>query len=116
MADPDARFLPRSLHHTPILQGRITVSRGQPQPGIAARRKEQFGIHALVELFYVRASRARAKGDYVTWLRDESSRTAAAMAAAQSAAPAGDRPVAPVAPVAAVPRQLDARDRVPHNK
>jgi hypothetical protein len=70
----------------------------------------------------LRASRARARGDYVTWLRDESSRTAAAMAAAQSVAPSGDRPVAPVAPVApaaavpAVPRQLDARDRVPHNK
>jgi hypothetical protein len=70
----------------------------------------------------LRASRARARGDYVTWLRDESSRTAAAMAAARSVAPSGDRPVAPVAPVAAVaavpavPRQLDARDGVPHNK
>jgi hypothetical protein len=86
------------------------------RPGMLLR----VGYFLSVAVFArLRASRARARGDYVTWLRDESSRTAAAMAAAQSAAPSGDRPVAPVAPVAAVaavPRQLDARDRVPHNK
>ena len=68
---------------------------------------------SVAVLARLRASRARAQGDYVTWLRDESSRTAAAMAAAQSAAPSGN---SPVAPVAAVPRQLDARDHVPQKK
>jgi hypothetical protein len=62
----------------------------------------------------LRASRARARGDYLTWLRDESSRAAAATAAAQSAAaPSGARPAVPVA---AVPRPLEGRDHVPHNR
>jgi glycosyltransferase involved in cell wall biosynthesis len=83
------------------------------RPGMLLR----VGYFLSVAVFArLRASRARARGDYVTWLRDESSRTATAMAAAQSAAPSGDRPVAPVAPVAAVPRQLDAGDHVPQKK
>ena len=65
----------------------------------------------------LRASRARARGDYQTWLRDESSRTAAATPATAGrrapAAPSGDRPAVPVA---AVPRQLDGREHVPHNR
>ena len=65
----------------------------------------------------LRASPFLVRGDYQTWLRDESSRTHAATAAAQSAAkptapPSGARPAVPVA---AVPRQLDGRDHVPHN-
>jgi len=58
----------------------------------------------------LRASRARARGDYPTWLRDESSRTAAAQSAAP---PSGARPAVPVA---AVPRQPEGRDHVPHNR
>jgi len=74
----------------------------------------------------LRASRARVRGDYLTWLRDESSRTASATEAARPAAlPSGARPAAPAAPVAApapaaavaaVPRQLDGRDHVPHTR
>jgi glycosyltransferase involved in cell wall biosynthesis len=89
----------------------IAVTRHRP--GMLLR----VGYFLSVAVFArLRASRARARGDYVTWLRDESSRTAAAMAAAQSAAPSRDRPVAPVAPVPAVPRQLDAQDHVPQKK
>jgi len=63
----------------------------------------------------LRASRARARGDYLTWLRDESSRAAAAAtAAAQSAAAASG--ARPAVPVAAVPRPLEGRDHVPHNR
>lgn len=61
----------------------------------------------------LRASRALARGDYLTWLRDDSSRTATATAADLLAAPSGD---GPTIPVTAVPRQLDARDHVPHNR
>ncbi len=81
----------------------------------------------------LRASRARVRGDYQTWLRDESSRTAPATAAARSAARPATQPTArpalqptaqptaqpgaarPPVPVTAVPRQLDGRDHVPHN-
>jgi hypothetical protein len=63
----------------------------------------------------LRASRARARGDYLTWLRDESSRTASATVPAQSAAPpSGARP--PAIPVPAVPRQREGQDHVPHNR
>jgi hypothetical protein len=49
----------------------------------------------------LRASRARARGDYLTWLRDESSRTASATEAARPAAPpSGARPAVPAAPAA----------------
>jgi hypothetical protein len=62
----------------------------------------------------LRASRALARRDYVTWPRDESSRTASAVAVTQSATPpSGARPAVPVA---AVPRQMDRRDHVPHNR
>jgi hypothetical protein len=59
----------------------------------------------------LRASSAR--GDRQTCRRDESSRTAAATAAARLAKPSGDRPAAPVA---AVPRQQESRERVPHTR
>ena len=57
----------------------------------------------------LRASRAIARGDYLTWLRDESSRTATDPLAASSSG-------RPEIPVTAVPRQLEARDRIPHNR
>jgi hypothetical protein len=80
------------------------------QPGMLLR----VGYFLSVAVFArLRASRARVRGDYQTWLRDDSSRTAAAPAAAQSAAPSGDRPATPVS---AVPRQRGGRDRVPHNR
>ena len=62
----------------------------------------------------LRASRARARGDHLTWLRDESSRAASATAAAESAAPPpGARPAVPLA---TVPRQLEGPDHVRHNR
>ena len=80
------------------------------RPGMLLR----VGYFLSVTVFArLRASRARARGDYVTWLRDDSSRTAAATAAARPAMPSVDgRAVT----VAAVPRQLDGRDRVPHDR
>jgi hypothetical protein len=60
------------------------------------------------------ASRARPRGDHLTWLGDESSRTASATAADQSAAPP---PAArPAVPVATVPRQLEGPDHVPQHR
>jgi hypothetical protein len=80
------------------------------RPGMLPR----VGYFLSVAVFArLRASRAIARGDYLTWLRDESSRTATATAAAPLAVPSADRPAVPVT---AVPRQLDARDRVPHNR
>ena len=81
------------------------------RPGMLPR----IGYFLSVAVFArLRASRARARGDYLTWLRDESSRTASGTVAAQPAAPpAGARPAVPVA---TVPRQPDHRDRVPHNR
>jgi hypothetical protein len=64
-----------------------------------------------------RASRARARGDYLTWLRDESSRTAAATATVPSSQPTAPPSVArPAVPVAAVPLQREGRDHVPHGR
>ena len=83
---------------TAIIRGR---------PGMLPR----VGYFLSVAVFArLRASRARARGDYLTWLRDESSRTASAQPAAP---PSGARPAVPVA---AVPRQLEGRDHVPHNR
>ncbi len=81
------------------------------RPGMLPR----IGYFLSVAVFArLRASRARARGDYLTWLRDESSRTASGTVAARPAAPpAGARPAVPVA---TVPRQSDHRDRVPHNR
>jgi hypothetical protein len=67
----------------------------------------------------LRASRARARGDYLTWLRDESSRIPAATEPARLPAPPRLRPTVPAAAPAtpapvAVPRQLEGRDQVPH--
>ena len=62
----------------------------------------------------LRASRARARSGCLTWLRDDSCRTASVTAAAQSAAPpSGARPTVPVA---TVPRQLEGPDHVRHNR
>ena len=62
----------------------------------------------------LRATRARARADQLTWLRDKSSRTASATAADQSAAPP---PAArPAAPVATAPRQLEGPDHVPQHR
>jgi hypothetical protein len=56
---------------------------------------------SVAVLARLRASRARARGDYLTWLRDESSRTASATEAARPAAPpSGARPATPAAPAA----------------
>ena len=83
---------------TAIIRGR---------PGMLLR----VGYFLSVAVFArLRASRARARGDYLTWLRDESSRTASAQSAAP---PSGARPAVPVA---AVPRQMEGRDHVPHNR
>ena len=80
------------------------------RPGMLLR----VGYFLSVTVFaMLRASRARARGDYVTWLRDESSRTAAATAAARQAVPSGD---GRAVPVAAVPRQLDGRNWAPHDR
>lgn len=85
------------------------------RPGMLPR----VGYFLSVAVFArLRASRARARGDYLTWLRDESSRTASGTAAAQptaqpAAPPSGARPAVPVA---AVPRQLEGRDHVPHTR
>jgi glycosyltransferase involved in cell wall biosynthesis len=76
----------------------------QRQPGMLLR----VGYFLSVAVF-ARLRASRARGDYLTWLRDDS-RTAAP-AAAPSAARSADRPAAPV-PV--VPRQRGGR-RVPHN-
>jgi Glycosyl transferase family 2 len=85
--------------------------------GIVRRRPGMLlrvGYFLSVAVFArLRASRARTRGDYVTWLRDDSSRTAATTAA-QSAAPASG--ARPAAPVAAVPRQLENRDHVSHKR
>jgi hypothetical protein len=62
----------------------------------------------------LRASPLLLRGDYQTWLRDESSRTHAARAAGRPAVPPSG--AGPAVPVPAVPRQLDGRDRVPHER
>ena len=62
----------------------------------------------------LRASRACARADHLTWLRDGSSRTASAAAADHSAAPPpGARPAIPVA---TAPRQLEGPDHVPQHR
>ena len=62
----------------------------------------------------LRASRARARTDYLTWPRDGSSRAGSAAAADQSAAPPPG--AGPAVPVATVRRQLEGPDHVPHNR
>ena len=87
----------------------------------------QVGYFLSVALFArLRASRALVRGDYQTWLRDESSRPASATAPARPAAqPSVPRPAVPLTaavpvagavPAAGVPRQLDRRDRVEDNR
>jgi glycosyltransferase involved in cell wall biosynthesis len=133
---PGARVMihpPRTLagllcRRVRCVTGVTQIERGQDLDGSADRTRiadligvirrrpgllPQVGYFLSVTVFArLRASRAWARGDYLTWLRDDS-RTASAMADAASAAP---RPAAgPAVPVAAVPRQSEGRDRVPHN-
>ena len=53
------------------------------RPGMLLRVGYFLSVGVFARL---RASRARASGDYLTWLRDESSRTASGTAAAHAAA------------------------------
>jgi hypothetical protein len=111
------------IEHAKDLDGSADRTRLSDLTAIIRRRPgmlPQVGYFLSVAVFArLRATPARARGDYVTWLRDESSRTAptaavtaAAQSAAQSATPlSGARPAVPVA---VVPRQLDGRDHVPH--
>ncbi len=62
----------------------------------------------------LRVSRARARGGCLSWLLDESSRTASATAAGQPAAPPSA--ARPAVPVATVRRQLEGPDHVPHHR
>jgi hypothetical protein len=80
------------------------------RPGMLPRVGYFLCVAVLAQL---RAGRARARDDYLTWLRDESSRTAATTAAQPAAPPSGARPAVPAA---AVPRQREGRDHVPHNR
>jgi hypothetical protein len=106
------------IERTPDLDGSADRTRISDLIAVIRRRPgmlPRVGYFLSVAVFArLRASRARARGDYLTWLRDESSRTAAATAPARAPAPSADRPEVPVATVAAVPRQLDGRDQVPH--
>jgi glycosyltransferase involved in cell wall biosynthesis len=105
--------------------GVVQIERGQDLDGSADRTRlsdltaiirrrpgmlPQVGYFLSMAVFaQLRAGRARVRGDYVTWLRDESSRAASAIEAAWPSAP---KPAAtPVVPVAAVPRQLQGWDQ-----
>jgi Glycosyl transferase family 2 len=74
------------------------------RPGMLPRVGYFLTVAVLARL---RSSRARAHGDYVTWLRDESSRTAVATATVPSVTPASR---ALAADPADLPRQLERRD------
>ena len=85
------------------------------RPGMLPR----VGYFLSVALFArLRASRACARGDYLTWLRDDSRTATATEPARPAAPPTRARPAAPPAavPAAAIPRQLEARDHVPHTR
>jgi hypothetical protein len=103
------------IEHAKDIDGSADRTRISDLTAIIRRRPgmlPQVGYFLSVAVFArLRASPARARGDYVTWLRDESSRTAPATAARSAAPPSG---AGPAVPVAAVPRQLDGRDHVPH--
>jgi len=102
-----ARGLDSSAERTRISDLTAIIRR---RPGMLLRVGYFLSVAVVARL---RASRARARGDYLTWLRDESSRTASATATGQPAAPpSGARPAVPVA----VPRQMEGRDHVPHNR
>jgi hypothetical protein len=106
------------IERAPDLDGSADRTRISDLTAIIRRRPgmlPRVGYFLSVAVFaQLRASRARARGDYVTWLRDESSRAASAIEAARPAAPPpGARPAIPAA---TVPRQLEARDHVPHDR
>ena len=84
------------------------------RPGMLPR----VGYFLSVAVFArLRARRALARGDYATWLRDESSRTTTVTATTTTAArPAASPGGMPEVPVTAVPRQLDGRDYIPNNR
>jgi hypothetical protein len=79
------------------------------QPGMLPR----VGYFLSVAVFArLRATPARARGDYQTWLRDDSrvtTTTATTGAATPAAAASGATPAVPV------PRQPTSQDRVPHD-
>ena len=106
------------IEHTPGFDASADRTRVSDLIDIIRRRPGMLlpvGYFLSMAIFArLRASPARVRGDYQTWLRDESSRTAAATSATQPAAPpSGARPAVPVP---AVPRQLDGRDHVSHNR
>jgi hypothetical protein len=106
------------IQRVPGLDGSADRTRISDLTAIIRRRPgmlPRVGYFVSLAVFArLRASRALARGDYLTWLRDESSRATSATAAAQSPAPpSGARPAVPVA---TVPRQLTRRDHVPHNR
>jgi glycosyltransferase involved in cell wall biosynthesis len=137
---PDARVVihpPRTLadllsRRVRCLTGVTQIARGQDLDGSADRTRKsdliavirrrpgmlpRVGYFLSVTVFVrLRASRALARGDYLTWLRDESSRIPAATAPARPPAPSADSPVAPVDAATGVPRQLDNRDHVPQDR
>ena len=106
------------IEHTQGLDRSADQTRISDLTAIIRRRPAMLprvGYFLSVAVFArLRASRARARGDYQTWLRDESSRTAAATEPARPAAPPpGTRPAVPIA---AVPRQLEGQNHVPRTR
>lgn len=95
------------IQHAPGLDGSADQTRISDLTAIVRRRPAMLvrvGYFLSVAAF-ARLKASRARGDYQTWLRDESSRIPAATQAARPAAPA---------PAPAIPRQLEVRDHVPH--
>ncbi len=105
------------VEHAKDLDGSADRTRISDLTAIIRRRPSmlpQVGYFLSVAVFArLRASRARARGDYQTWLRDDSSRTAVTVPA-QSAVPPSE--ARPAVPTPAVPRQLDGRDHDQHNR
>jgi len=106
------------IERAPGLDGSADRTRISDLTAIIRRRPgmlPRVGYFLSVAVFaQLRASRARARGDYVTWLRDESSRVpsaAEAASATEAARPAAASPsgARPAVPAAALPRQADRR-------
>jgi glycosyltransferase involved in cell wall biosynthesis len=126
---PPRTFADLLCRRTRCLIGVTQIERGQDLDGSADRTRKsdliavirrrpgmlpRVGYFLSVAVFTrLRASRALARGDYLTWLRDESSRIPAATAPARPPAPSAD---GPAVPVTALPRQLDSRDHAPHSR
>ena len=118
------------IEHAPDLDGSADQTRISDLTAIIRHRPAMLprvGYFLSVAAFArFKASRARARGDHLTWLRDESSRIPSATQAARPAAlvPTATVPTATVpaatpavsVPADAVPRQLEGRDHVPHTR